>query len=107
MYVYLAHNAHAACTHMHTRTCTRACSLCFYSHQAVPLDCVSVQDLPDSPEQQNALMLRSSAKSFIAIADAPADKISWVNAINEQLPKGGGKPQAPLWTPDAHANACR
>ncbi|XP_069757807.1 pleckstrin homology domain-containing family F member 1 [Narcine bancroftii] len=85
----------------------------YASQQIIPLENVTVQDLPDNTDQKNQWMIKTSRKSFVVCAATPFEKADWMrhiaNCIQQLLEKTGKTPStdhAAPWIPDKMTEIC-
>ncbi|XP_072452306.1 pleckstrin homology domain-containing family F member 1 isoform X3 [Chiloscyllium punctatum] len=85
----------------------------YTSQQIIPLEDVSVEDLPDNDSLKNQWMIKTSRKSFVVCAATRPEKEDWMKHINkcikQLLEKTGKAPStehAAPWIPDKMTEIC-
>ncbi|KAK0398627.1 hypothetical protein QR680_002681 [Steinernema hermaphroditum] len=85
----------------------------YNNQRIIPLEDVSLDDLPDDGESKNGWIIKTRAKSFAVYAATPTEKTEWMQHIDrcvQDLIKRGGKvaatEHAAVWIPDSEADNC-
>lgn len=85
----------------------------YIKQNIIRLEKVCLENLEDTPELENAWVIRTPTKSFVVFAASKTEKQQWMShintCINELLKKTGGIPSkehAAVWVPDNDAGKC-
>jgi len=86
----------------------------YASQKIIPLESLTIEDLPDEAVMKNGWLIKTQSKSFAVYAGSPSEKAEWIRHIkkcaNDLLEQTGYKAppteHAAVWVPDSIAKKC-